>query len=56
VPIALLGATGSAIALRSVARIARRRLPLPNWAVNAAVAYLGTRALGEAAIRYRPES
>jgi uncharacterized protein (DUF697 family) len=36
---------------RGVARRAMSALPLPHWAVRGGVAYAGTRAVGEAAIR-----
>lgn len=52
-PAALLGAGGAALVLRALARALRGRLSLPDWAINAAVAYAGTRALGEAARRGR---
>jgi uncharacterized protein (DUF697 family) len=55
VPVALVGTTGAAVALRALARRVRSRTPLPAWIVNAAVAYAGTRLLGEAARRRRAE-
>jgi uncharacterized protein (DUF697 family) len=43
---------GTGFALRTFVRRAARRLPFPQWAVKGAVAYSGTRAVGEAAVRY----
>ena len=48
----VLGVVGSGIGLRAVARRAIGYVPLVGWAVQGAVAYAGTRALGEAAMRY----
>jgi uncharacterized protein (DUF697 family) len=47
-----VGATvGAAFALRTVARELLDLVPVAGWAVKGAVAYAGTRALGEAALR-----
>lgn len=44
------GALVAGLALRGVSRRLRGRLPLPDWAVRAAFAYGGARALGEATL------
>jgi uncharacterized protein (DUF697 family) len=46
----LLGVVGAGVGLRAVARRARNLTP--RWLVQGALAYAGTRALGEAARRY----
>ncbi|HZR92562.1 MAG TPA: hypothetical protein VFA44_09195 [Gaiellaceae bacterium] len=48
----VLGVIGGGIGLRALARSALGFVPLAGWAVRAAIAYGGTRALGEAARRY----
>jgi uncharacterized protein (DUF697 family) len=48
----VLGVIGSGLGLRAVARRAIGYVPVLGWAVKGAVAYAGTRALGEAAVRY----
>ena len=51
------GALGAGVTLRALARTLASTLPVPSWAVRGAVAYAGTRALGEAALaleRRRP--
>jgi uncharacterized protein (DUF697 family) len=48
----ILGVVGSAFGFRALARQALGVVPIAGWAVQGAVAYAGTRALGEAAIRY----
>jgi uncharacterized protein (DUF697 family) len=48
----VLGVIGSGYAFRGLARQALRYVPVAGFAVRGAVAYTGTRALGEAAIRY----
>jgi uncharacterized protein (DUF697 family) len=48
----VLAVVGGGLALRAVARQALAVLPIAGWAVKGAVAYAGTRAVGEAAIRY----
>jgi uncharacterized protein (DUF697 family) len=47
----VLAVIGSGFGLRAVARKVRV-VPLVGWAIQGAVAYAGTRALGEAAMRY----
>lgn len=48
----ILGVVGTALGFRALARQARGLIPIAGWAVQSGVAYAGTRALGEAAIRY----
>ncbi|MEX2646932.1 MAG: DUF697 domain-containing protein [Gaiellaceae bacterium] len=48
----ILGVIGSGYAFRGLARNALRYVPVAGFAVRAGVAYTGTRALGEAAVRY----
>ena len=48
----LLGVLGGGLGLRTVARELLDFLPGPGWILKGAVAYGGTRALGEAAIKY----
>ncbi len=48
----VLGVVGSGLGFRAVARRAIGVVPVVGWAVKGAVAYAGTRALGEAAMRY----
>ena len=48
----VLGVIGSGIGFRAVARQAIGLVPVLGWAVKGAIAYSGTRALGEAAVRY----
>jgi uncharacterized protein (DUF697 family) len=48
----LLGVIGGSLGLRALARQALSFVPVAGWAVKGAIAYGGTRALGEAAIRY----
>lgn len=48
----VLGVVGSGLAFRTIARGALGVVPVGGWAVKGGVAYTGTRALGEAAIRY----
>jgi uncharacterized protein (DUF697 family) len=43
---------GSGLALRALAREALDLVPVAGWALKGAVAYAGTLALGEAAVRY----
>jgi len=43
---------GSALGLRKLARRVLPRTPVSAWALKAAIAYGGTRAIGEAAMRY----
>jgi uncharacterized protein (DUF697 family) len=48
----VLGVIGTGFGLRAVARQALGVVPVAGWAVKGAIAYMGTRALGEAARRY----
>jgi uncharacterized protein (DUF697 family) len=47
----LAATLGAGVGLRALARELVDRLPVPGWVVQGAVAYAGTRALGDAAIR-----
>jgi len=48
----ILGVVGTALGFRALARQALDVVPVAAWAVQGAFAYGGTRALGEAGIRY----
>jgi uncharacterized protein (DUF697 family) len=48
----ILGVVGTALGFRAIARQALGVIPIAGWAVQGAVAYAGTRTLGEVAIRY----
>jgi uncharacterized protein (DUF697 family) len=48
----LLSVVGTGFGLRAVARELLDVVPVAGWAVKGAVAYAGTRAVGEAAVRY----
>src|SRR5215210_607468 len=48
----ILGVIAGGLGLRAVARQALSVVPVAGWAVKGGVAYMGTRALGEAAVRY----
>jgi uncharacterized protein (DUF697 family) len=48
----LLGVVGAGFGFRAVARELLDFVPVAGWAVKGAVAYSGTRAIGEAAVRY----
>jgi len=48
----ILGVVGTALGFRALARQARGVVPVAGWALQGGVAYAGTLALGEAAIRY----
>ncbi len=48
----VLGVLASGVGLRGLARKALTLVPVAGWAVKGVVAYGGTRALGEAAVRY----
>ena len=48
----LIGVVGAGFGLRTVARELLDFIPVAGWAVKGAVAYAGTKALGEAAVRY----
>jgi len=48
----LIAVVGAAFGFRGAARELLDLVPVAGWAVKGAVAYVGTRALGEAAVRY----
>jgi uncharacterized protein (DUF697 family) len=48
----LLGVVGAGLGFRAVAREALDLIPVAGWALKGAVAYTGTKAVGEAALRY----
>ncbi|HKP17284.1 MAG TPA: DUF697 domain-containing protein [Gaiellaceae bacterium] len=48
----VLGVIGSGLGFRALARRSIGFVPFVGWAIKGAVAYAGTRALGEAAMRY----
>lgn len=48
----ILAVVGGGLGFRALARQALSVVPVAGWAVKGAVAYAGTRALGEAALRY----
>jgi uncharacterized protein (DUF697 family) len=48
----LLATVGAGFGFRAVARELLNFIPVLGWAVKGAVAYAGTRAIGEAAVRY----
>jgi uncharacterized protein (DUF697 family) len=48
----ILGVVGGGFGLRALARRSLGAVPLAGWAVKGGIAYAGTRALGEAALRY----
>jgi uncharacterized protein (DUF697 family) len=48
----LVGIVGAGFGLRALARELLDLVPVAGWAVKGAVAYTGTRAIGEAAVRY----
>ncbi|HXK14691.1 MAG TPA: DUF697 domain-containing protein [Gaiellaceae bacterium] len=48
----LLGVVGAGFGMRAVARELLDFVPVAGWAVKGAIAYTGTRAIGEAAVRY----
>ena len=48
----VLAVFGSGFGFRKVARRGAELVPVLGWALKGAVAYAGTRALGEAAMRY----
>jgi uncharacterized protein (DUF697 family) len=50
--IELLGIVGAGFGFRAAARELLDFVPVAGWAVKGAVAYTGTRAIGEAAVRY----
>jgi uncharacterized protein (DUF697 family) len=48
----ILGVVAGGLSFRALARQALSVVPVAGWAVKGAIAYTGTRALGEAALRY----
>jgi uncharacterized protein (DUF697 family) len=48
----LLGVVGVGFGFRAVAREALDFVPVAGWALKGAIAYTGTKAIGEAARRY----
>jgi uncharacterized protein (DUF697 family) len=48
----LLGVVGTGFGLRAVARELLDFVPVAGWALKGAIAYGGTKAIGEAAVRY----
>jgi len=48
----LLGVLGAGFGFRAAARELLDTVPVAGWALKGAVAYAGTRAIGEAAVRY----
>ncbi len=48
----LVGVVGAGFGLRAAARELLDLVPVAGWAVKGAVAYSGTKAIGEAAVRY----
>jgi uncharacterized protein (DUF697 family) len=48
----LLGVVGVGFGMRAVARELLDFVPVAGWAVKGAIAYTGTKAVGEAAVRY----
>jgi uncharacterized protein (DUF697 family) len=48
----LLGVVGAGFGMRAVARELLDFVPVAGWAVKGAIAYAGTKAVGEAAVRY----
>jgi uncharacterized protein (DUF697 family) len=48
----LLGVVGAGFGFRAVARELLDFVPVAGWALKASVAYAGTKAIGEAAVRY----
>jgi uncharacterized protein (DUF697 family) len=48
----LLGVVGAGFTFRAIARSVLDFVPVGGWAVKGVVAYTGTRAVGEAAVRY----
>ncbi|HEX4678059.1 MAG TPA: DUF697 domain-containing protein [Gaiellaceae bacterium] len=50
--IELLGVVGFGFGLRTVARELLDLVPVAGWAIKGGVAYAGTKAIGEAAVRY----
>ena len=53
--IELLGVVGAGFGFRAVARELLDFVPVAGWAIKGAIAYGGTKAVGEAAVRYFEE-
>jgi uncharacterized protein (DUF697 family) len=51
----LLGVVGAGLGFRAVARELLDFVPVAGWAIKGAIAYAGTKAVGEAAVRYFQE-
>jgi uncharacterized protein (DUF697 family) len=51
----ILAVVGSGLGFRTIARSALSIVPFAGWAVKGGVAYAGTRAVGEAAVKYFEE-
>ena len=50
--VGLVGIVGAGFSFRAVARGLLDFVPVGGWAVKGAVAYTGTRTIGEAAVRF----
>jgi uncharacterized protein (DUF697 family) len=48
----LVGVVGAGFGLRAVARELLDLVPVAGWALKGGIAYTGTKAIGEAAVRY----
>lgn len=48
----LIGVVGAGFGMRAVARELLDFVPVAGWAMKGAIAYAGTKAIGEAAVRY----
>ena len=51
-PAGIGGVVGAGFGMRAVARELLDLVPVAGWAVKGAIAYTGTKAVGEAAVRY----
>jgi uncharacterized protein (DUF697 family) len=51
----IAGVVGAGFGLRALARQLLDLVPVAGWAVKGGIAYTGTRAIGEAAMRYFEE-
>jgi len=51
----IAGVVGTGFGLRALARTLLDVVPIAGWIVKGGVAYTGTRAIGEAAVRYFEE-
>jgi uncharacterized protein (DUF697 family) len=50
--IELLGVIGTGFGLRAIARELLDTVPVAGWAIKGSIAFAGTRAVGEAAVRH----